>query len=193
MPPNGNATNRSPAGGQSAEGNQSHRYSREADELGFAQATMTREHCVSWGRSVAPHCTASVPSEKLGITTKLARRGNRSAPRPVNSTTSAATEVERSIEHRNEDRRSSMGLWPSLLYTSLSCSLPSGLSRRERQLAGYTRTLRNTFPEHLRLSVGPVPAGARLASYVCQLNRGSRRDRPGGERDILPAFVANQL
>ncbi len=41
--------------------------------------------------------------------------------------------------------------------------LPSGLSRRERQLAGYTRTLRNTFPEHSWLSVGPVPAGARLA------------------------------
>ncbi len=47
-----------------------------------------------------------------------------------------------------------------MLYTSLSCSLPSGLSRRERQLAGYTRTLPNTFPVHLRLSVGPVPAGA---------------------------------
>ncbi len=41
--------------------------------------------------------------------------------------------------------------------------LPSGLSRRERQLAGYTRTLGNTFPEHSWLSVGPVPAGARLA------------------------------
>ncbi len=41
--------------------------------------------------------------------------------------------------------------------------LPSGLSRRERQLAGYIRTLRNTFPEHSWLSVGPVPAGARLA------------------------------
>ncbi len=81
------------------------------------------------------------------------------------------------------------GLTASLLYASLSCSLPSGLSRRERQLAGYTKTLRKTvpehlrlsvgpvpgselagytktFPEHLRLSVGPVPAGARLASYV---------------------------
>ncbi len=41
--------------------------------------------------------------------------------------------------------------------------LPSGLSRRERQLAGYTGMLQNAFPEHLRLSVGPVPAGARLA------------------------------
>ncbi len=55
-----------------------------------------------------------------------------------------------------------------MLYTSLSCSLPSGLSRRERQLAGYTRTLRNTFPEHLRLSVGHVPAGARFAGYGSQ-------------------------
>ncbi len=78
-----------------------------------------------------------------------------------------------------------LGWQPSFLYTSLSRSLPSGLSRREQQLAGYTRTLRNTFPEQLWLSVGPVPAGARLASYVCQLNRCSRRDRPDGERDIL--------
>ncbi len=44
--------------------------------------------------------------------------------------------------------------------------LPSGLSRRERQLVGYIRTLRNTFPEHSWLSVGPVPAGARLVGYI---------------------------
>ncbi len=71
--------------------------------------------------------------------------------------------------------------------------LPSGLSRRERQLAGYTRTLGNTFPEHLRLSVGPVPAGAtiELAQVACKSC--SRRDRPDGERDILLALVANQL
>ncbi len=51
-------------------------------------------------------------------------------------------------------------------YTSLSCSLPSGLPRRERQLAGYTTKLRNAFLQLLPLSVGPAPAGARLESYV---------------------------
>ncbi len=54
--------------------------------------------------------------------------------------------------------------------------LPSGLSRRERQLAGYTRTLRNTFPEHSWLSVGPVPAGVRLAGQV----RANSIDAPAG-------------
>ncbi len=91
-------------------------------------------------------------------------------------------------------RMSLRGRETSLLYTFLSCSLPSGLSRRERQLAGYARTLPNTFPEDLRLSVGPVPAGSRLCKLrACQLNRGSRRDKPDGERDILLALVANQL
>ncbi len=75
---------------------------------------------------------------------------------------------------------------------------------------------------YVAASVGPVPAGATtgglhqdatehlLGAFMalrracpggsttcgpgaCQLNRCSRRDRPGGERDILLAVVANQL
>ncbi len=90
-------------------------------------------------------------------------------------------------------RESTAGLTASLFYTSLCCSLPSGLSRRERQLAGYTRMLQNAFPEQLRLSVGPVPAGARLAGYA----RANQSLLPPGQarrkRNFLRAMVANQL
>ncbi len=38
------------------------------------------------------------------------------------------------------------------------------------------------------------PGGSTTCGLgACQLNRGSRRDRPDGERDILLALVANQL
>ncbi len=52
---------------------------------------------------------------------------------------------------------------------------------------GYTRTLRNTFPEHLRLSVGPVPAGATTgglhqdaAEHLPGAFTALRRACPGG-------------
>ncbi len=90
-------------------------------------------------------------------------------------------------------RKSTAGLTASLLYTWLSCSLPSGLSRRERQLAGYqdaTERLPAAFTALRRACPGGITTYKLRA---CQLNRCSRRDRPDGEREIFLAVVADQL